>query len=1048
MAQSPAAQVMEKAKPPISEIPPHTLAKPTATQQQGVGDAPAVADQSNSNLMLYAGTVVDRIEFSGVEIEQGDALRDELALKIGKPLDVDALRDSVRRLYQTGLYRSLDVRGIPSGVGNQKSLTILFVGMPRYFVGRVTVTGLKSERLISLLQYSTQLQSGSPFTASEIEDGISGVKQTLAQNGYEAPIVTASTHADEANALMDVIFDVKIGPQARIGDVSIAGNDPGLTVDDFREKGKLKRNNKVTRDTTSNALNRLRKYYQKQDRLEAVVALESQKYSGEPRRQEDYGFRASQGPTVRVVVEGTKISASRLKKLLPIYEESAVDNDLLNEGAHNIREFLQRRGFFDARVDPKVEGIGTAAQTVIFKVTMGQMYRVSSVNITGNKYFDLNSILERMQVVKADAYVRNGRYSQTLLENDVDSISALYKANGFTHVGIATSVKQDGFKGKYALMRVDLKITEGDQQKFGTVVLQGEDPQREETVRSMLNTIPGQPFSLSTVSGDRDVVLQYYLARGFEQARVEVKQQVDPENASRTNITFMVTEGQEVFVNRVLVSGDNRTKKNLVNRQLLLKSGDPLDQSALVEMQRRFYNLAIFNEANVVVQNPDGATDRKNVLVQLTEAKRWDVTYGGGFEAQTGQPQTNCRAQESLGGSACTPEGKAGASFRVSTDVSRINLRGTDQSITVHGSYGLLERIATVSYNYPRLFNKENLTGILSGGYTNVQNISTFKAATLQGVFRLTQKIPRADTLIYDFTYRRVSVDQNSLQVTANLIPLLSQPVRVGGPGITWFHDTRSPSPLDAQRGVYLSVQDFLANDHFGSQTDFNRLDTTFSTYYTWGSRRKYTFARNTRIGFENTSGKNPNEGVAGCEGILLTTNASCNPVPLPERLYAGGATSHRGFAINSAGPRDLTTGYPVGGSAVFVNTFELRMPPPTLPVVGSSVSFVLFHDMGNSFLHINDIWPSFGRFRQPNRSTCYQVSGDGPGTCNFAYFSHAVGLGARYGTPIGPIRVDFSYNLNPPVYPIIDDYSLPQANHAVGNAGHFNFFFSIGQSF
>ncbi len=330
-----------------------------------------------------------------------------------------------------------------------------------------------------------------------------------------------------------------------------------------------------------------------------------------------------------------------------------------------------------------------------------------------------------------------------------------------------------------------------------------------------------------------------------------------------------------------------------------------------------------------------------------------------------------------------------------------------------------------------------------------MQNISTFKSSTLQGLFRITQRVPKRDTFIYDFTYRRVSVDRNSLQVTANLIPLLSQPVQVGGPGFTWLHDTRNPSPLDATKGQYLSVADFLSDGAFGAQSNFNRIDLTHSSYYTWGKKQKYTFARNTRIGFIKSFSTNPNIGVAGCTGDLLNTNASCDPVPLPERLYAGGATSHRGFGINSAGPRDLTTGYPVGGTAVFVNTFELRLPATVLPVVGDSVSFVAFHDMGNVFLHAGDLFPSFARFHQPNSNTCRQVTGFATvGTCDFAYFSHALGVGARYHTPVGPIRLDLSYNLNPPVYPIIDDYSQAQPNHQVGNAGHLQFFFSIGQSF
>jgi outer membrane protein insertion porin family len=261
---------------------------------------------------------------------------------------------------------------------------------------------------------------------------------------------------------------------------------------------------------------------------------------------------------------------------------------------------------------------------------------------------------------------------------------------------------------------------------------------------------------------------------------------------------------------------------------------------------------------------------------------------------------------------------------------------------------------------------------------------------------------------------------------------------------LTWFRDTREPTPLDAVKGSYTTISEFISSSKFGSQTSFNRIDGANATYYQLGKSR-YVLARNTRIGVENSFGPNPNVGNEACLGVLLTTNASCNAVPLPERLYAGGATSLRGFAINGAGPRDLQTGFPVGGSAVFVNSLELRMPPFTMPYVGDNVSFVLFHDMGNVFQNVNQMFPSFLRIKQPDESTCNNVSGS-IGTCNFNYFSHAVGLGARYKTPVGPIRLDFSYNLNPPSYPVIYDLngSLPY----VGEASHFNFFFSIGQSF
>ena len=126
-------------------------------------------------------------------------------------------------------------------------------------------------------------------------------------------------------------------------------------------------------------------------------------------------------------------------------------------------------------------------------------------------------------------------------------------------------------------------------------------------------------------------------------------------------------------------------------------------------------------------------------------------------------------------------------------------------------------------------------------------------------------------------------------------------------------------------------------------------------------------------------------------------------------------------------------------------------------------MSFVLFHDMGNVFAKGDDIWPSFLRFRQPDRAACrnlddlYQLQPNPEhnsigltGHCSYNYFSHALGIGARYGTPIGPIRVDASYNLNPPIYPEISGYNIANQSSpaTVGEGSKFNFFFSIGQAF
>jgi outer membrane protein assembly factor BamA len=148
-----------------------------------------------------------------------------------------------------------------------------------------------------------------------------------------------------------------------------------------------------------------------------------------------------------------------------------------------------------------------------------------------------------------------------------------------------------------------------------------------------------------------------------------------------------------------------------------------------------------------------------------------------------------------------------------------------------------------------------------------------------------------------------------------------------------------------------------------------------------------------------------------------------------------------RGFAVNQAGPRDPFSGFPVGGNAMFVNNLELRTPPVALPFVGQGFSFVVFHDLGNVFDTANDMWNNLWRFSQRNQQGCKSLTSP----CDFSYMSQAVGGGVRYHTPVGPVRLDFGYNLNPAYFAVQNATgSAPQ----VEQVRHFNLFFSIGQTF
>jgi outer membrane translocation and assembly module TamA len=173
--------------------------------------------------------------------------------------------------------------------------------------------------------------------------------------------------------------------------------------------------------------------------------------------------------------------------------------------------------------------------------------------------------------------------------------------------------------------------------------------------------------------------------------------------------------------------------------------------------------------------------------------------------------------------------------------------------------------------------------------------------------------------------------------------------------------------------------------------------------------------------------------------------------IPLPERFFSGGADSLRAFPYNQAGPRDTgaavtpggpssaATGFPLGGNALFVNNVELRFP-----LIGQNIQGVVFHDMGNVYSSVQNLSLRFHQ-RDPQ---------------DFDYAVQDVGIGIRYRTPVGPVRVDFAYSLNPPSFYGFKGTPLQllQCNpgapptgvcqSVLQNTGHFQFFFSIGQTF
>ena len=507
------------------------------------------------------------------------------------------------------------------------------------------------------------------------------------------------------------------------------------------------------------------------------------------------------------------------------------------------------------------------------------------------------------------------------------------------------------------------------------------------------------------LAGDHDAIVTDYFSRGFDQATVTITQQTNPPIPARSTWSSMSTKGEQVFVRNVLLTGLEFTRPQTVARAITIHAGDPLNQTALSDTQRNLYDFALFNEVNTAVENPDGGAPQKTILLQAVEARRWTLTSGFGFEAQTGQPQNNC-AGATAGGVKCNPNGKTGVSPRVLADITRNGLFGRDQSASLRGTYGLLEQSAGILYQVPHLQGNPNFGFTFSGGYANSLDVSTYVASRLEGGFRFTQNfnrpgswLSRANTFIYEIDFRRVKVSASSLQVYPGEISRALDRNARRRPGV--HLDSRHPRPRHgcAPRHLHqlsgVSLRPLLRRAGRVQPHRYFELQLLQLRQRPLRPRSQHALRPDSR----------------------LRQRRQAELIPLPERLYAGGAVSLRGFSQNAAGPRDPETGFQIGGAGALINSTELRLPPPTLPWFGNTVSFVIFHDMGNVFTNAGDAWASALRVRQPDSAACRNAVVTNPsaypagytptgpptstgqqGLCSFNDFSHA--LGARPALP------------------------------------------------
>ena len=1030
------------------QIRPSTIA-PAGAQQ----DAEAAPTVVGVQILDAQGTVVSRS-------------LPKISISPGNPLDRHQVAETIRNLYRTGDFADIRAEIVPVTGGVQLN----FVVRKNFFINEIIIQGLTAPPSDASAAAAMQLTLGEIYRAADVEEAVNRLRETLKEEGLYAATVTWGTTPHPDTRQMDIIVHVNSGPRARISGLHV-NNGTEYTDAELLKLSKLKVGNAITVARLQRATDRIRKSLGKKGHLSARTSIKRGEYDA-AKHVMPLELEVTEGPLVQVAVSGAKISNRDLKKLVPVFEEGAVDTDLLEEGKRNIRERLERQGYFDAAVEYRTETkevkatakrVKSSEERIVYEVNRGERHKLLGIAIKGNHYFDEEILKSRLQIFKGDYAVRP-HFSRRLLEADRLSMLNLYHANGFLDAKVDAQVT-DNYAGKTGDVQIQFTVIEGLQTRVVSLQIEGSHFISKEELLGVIGSLPGQPYSEINVATDRDNILALYFNQGFPGARfISESKTVTPEagseksdskppdpspsekkNAYKTEmappvaLVYRIEEGPQTRVHRVLLAGYKHTRPGVIRREIRVKENAPLREGEVVESQQQLYNLGVFNRITIEPQNAAGTDPDKDVVVLVEEARRYTIAYGGGFEVQRLASTNN-------------PTGtQLKASPRGIFEISKLNLTGRADTLSLKVRASTLQDRALLAYSVPNTFGNPHYSTQATAYTEKTQDINTFGENRYEGSIQLTDRRTPFTSILYRYTFREVKV--NNLKIPSQEIPLFNQPTLVSQFGATWFRDSRN-NPADANRGTFNSLDVSVADTAIGSSASFLRFFFQNSSYHPIS--RNLSFARSVRFGamlpYRDTI------------SLSFPVPAKIPTIiPLPERFYAGGGTSLRGFGLNQAGPRDQpgfqsgvpVGGFPVGGEAMLVFNQEFRFPM-RLPFVGTQLGGALFYDAGNVYSRISRVTfrtsPPKPVFVLVNPAL--PLSATNPATCisgcdnELNYFSHTVGFGVRYATPVGPIRIDLGYQLNRPTFVIpcknVNTVACEQGTRLPG----FQIFFNLGASF
>jgi len=584
------------------------------------------------------------------------------------------------------------------------------------------------------------------------------------------------------------------------------------------------------------------------------------------------------------------------------------DRALADRAEQELKRQYVNRSLYGAEVLTTVTPIERNRVNVTFSVTEGDVAKIKEIRIVGNKVFSestLRGLFDLNTGGWLSWYTKADRYSRTKLNADIETLRSYYLTRGYlefkvdsTQVAISPN-KQD--------ISVTINVTEGERFTVSGVKLEGNFLQREEEFKSLVAIKPGEAYNADQVAQTVKAFTEYYGSFGFAFAKVEVLPEVDRAN-SRVAFVLQGEPARRAYVRRINVSGNNRTRDEVVRREFRQFEASWYDGDKIRLSRDRVDRLGYFTEVNIETQEVPGTPDQIDLNMAVVEKPTGNLQLGAGFSSADKLSFSFGFKQENAFGT--------GNYLGLEVNTGKYNRQLVFSTVDPYFTADGISRTIDVYQRTSRPYESQlgNVGGRVIGDYA----IKTTGASIRFGV-----PFSEIDTVYFGGGLEQIAISG------INLPPVYSRYVKDFGAKsnsvpltVGWSRDERD-SALVPSKGRFQRLY-----GDWGVAGDAKFLRTNYQIQQYIPLNKQFTIALNTELGW--------GKGTGG------------QPFPVFKNFYSGGLGSVRGFEPGSLGPRDIQ-GNAIGGPKKITLNAEVITP---FPGAGNDRTLRMFGfvDVGNVF--------------------------------------------------------------------------------------------------